>query len=220
MPRVCGPWLGSLGGWRGIGCECTGTRAGRAEAVGPPLFLNSPTRPPSPSRFTPSSINPLLCPTGPPGASLLFLVCFSIFNALFPVLRRLILIAWLLEWDLSRQVFFQRLGLFTPLFLGFAFFDTKKTDLHRDIAYTEALGVVGAAEDSHSDQDGYYSDDECEYNDEQYGYYYEQYDYYYYCYYYQDYIEDKNRREIRKKLHKSSQPRMAFVLTGSKSTAN
>jgi hypothetical protein len=53
----------------------------------------------------------------------------------------------------------------------------------------------------------YYSEDECEYDDKQ-------------CdYYYQDYIEDKNR-EIRKKLHKNSQPRMAFILTGSKRTEN
>jgi hypothetical protein len=60
--------------------------------------------------------------------------------------------------------------------------------------------------DSHSDQGGYYSEDECEYDGE--------------CdYYYQDYIEDRNR-EIRKKLHKSGQPRMAFILIGSKSTAN
>jgi hypothetical protein len=61
--------------------------------------------------------------------------------------------------------------------------------------------------DSRSDQDDHYSEDECEYDDEK-------------CdHYYQDYIEDRNR-ELRKKLHKSSQPRMTSILTGSKSTAN
>ena len=62
-------------------------------------------------------------------------------------------------------------------------------------------------EDPHSDQNEYYSEDEYEYDDEQ-------------CdYHYQEYIEDRNR-EPRKKLHKISQPRMTFVVTGSKSTAN
>jgi hypothetical protein len=86
----------------------------------------------------------------------------------------------------------------------------KNAELRRDTACAQAMAIADrqAMEVEYYIEvyEGYY-EDKYEYDDEQTASMYDQEQ----CaYYYQDYIEERNR-DIRKQLHKISQPRMTFI---------
>jgi hypothetical protein len=96
----------------------------------------------------------------------------------------------------------------------------KNAELRRGTACAKAMAVAAYRQAEHECYYEEYEDcdeGECENDDEQIASMYDEEQCAYY--YYQDYIEKRNR-DIRKQLHKSSQPRMTFIATGSKSTAN